>query len=206
MTRTNNTGRPTSYSNDDLAKAVAFVEAEGDAPTKSAVKGVLCGHLKISDGINDQSLEKALDRFLKDRAERRLREQIAVLPEAVKNGARELAEAVEKAILAAQAPLFADMRENAAKELEAEKKARASLVRQNDDLVEAAANSAEEQARLRNELRVLRDERANLEARLEEANRRIEELEKAGDLRVELERMIRETLGREGMNSAPSAA
>lgn len=206
MTRKNKTGRPSSYDHEDLARAVCIVEAKGETPTASAVKTVLCGELEISAGINGQSLEKQLERFLTERGERQLREQIAVLPDEVKAGARETAELVERAILSAQAPLFTRMREEAEKDLEAEKKARHALARQNDELLEAATKATEENTRLRNELRDLGGERDRAAAELEDAKRRIAELERVGDLRVELERMIRETFGKIGEESPAPVA
>ncbi len=90
MTETK-TGRPSSYTNEQVLRGIELVEEAGEQPTGDTVKKMLCAHLDVSKGINAQSLNTVVIDLLQDRKRKHLEHLVILLPDTTKKAAAKIA-------------------------------------------------------------------------------------------------------------------
>lgn len=93
------TGRPATYTEEQVLQGIGIVEENGDIPTGDAVKKAMCIHLDIPAGINAQSLDKEVQRLIEERERRENARLVAALPDTSREAAREICASVESAVL-----------------------------------------------------------------------------------------------------------
>lgn len=93
------TGRPPSYSEEQVIEGIEIVEINGDQPTGDNVKKAMCARLGVPSSINAQCLDREVQRLVEER-ERQYRERlVASLPEESRAAVKEIGQAVESAVL-----------------------------------------------------------------------------------------------------------
>lgn len=183
MAKTNQGGRPKSYKPEQLSQAVEILEAKAPDRTPGAreVKDELIATFDISPGLNLQSLQRDLERFLADREIRRERELVDALPDQVRSAGVGVAKTVEKEVLVAMGHGYADLRAAAAQDVEALEKDKVLLHRRIEQLENEAADMSDRIDQLTTLAAEKDQDLGAMRDALEAANAKVRNLEAAAD-------------------------
>lgn len=143
------------------------------------MKDELCASFGVSPGLNLQSLERELDRFLLERVKRRERELIDALPKGIRTAGNNAAKSLEKEILAALGHGFAEMQAQAAREVAVLEKDKAILHRRIEQFEADAAEMASEIGRLTDVVSARERELEDVGRALDDAKGTIRDIETA---------------------------
>lgn len=201
MTKTKQGGRPPSYSPEQLAQAVDILEAKapGQRPSAKAVKDELCDNWEISPGLNLQSLDRELERFLRERDIRRERDLVEALPAAVQSAGADAGKVVEREILAALGKGYAHLKSEAGRDVLALEKDKAQLHRRIEQLETEAADTAEDISRLNDAVARKDLELDECKQALDLARVKIRELESAAGAETRILAELSKLLGDNGL-------
>lgn len=167
------TGRPTAYSDEQVAAALVVMKARGEAITAASVKEFLVTAFDVSSGINIQSVEKAVWRVKAAQDAREVEERIAALPEGTRARIDGFAADLAEATLALVAGLHEGLRCEAETELALARREKEALAQAMEKAESALAVAIEQKTksetramRQAEELLVLRQRVEGLEAEL----------------------------------------
>lgn len=167
------TGRPSTYSDEQVAAALVVMKARGEAITAASVKEFLVTAFDVSSGINIQSVEKAVWRVKAAQDAREVEERIAALPEGTRARIDGFAADLAEATLALVAGLHEGLQCEAKTELALARREKEALAQAMEKAEAALAVAIEQKTkaearamRQAEELLVLRQRVEGLEAEL----------------------------------------
>ncbi|WP_323768542.1 hypothetical protein [Antarctobacter sp.] len=197
-------GRPPKYTEAQVLEGIEIVERGGAIPTGDTVKKAMCIHLDVAGGINAQSLDKEVQRLLKQREQQRRENLIGALPADARDAVKEIGALVESAVLGHLGEQFGSLKMLSGKKI-AELKT--DLGNQREQIRELLTRIDGKDA----EIADLEGKNHDLKQRLDARNTevaalkaRLSELERDEDFRARMIEVMKETLGHHAISDEKS--
>ncbi|WP_340110338.1 hypothetical protein [Pikeienuella sp. HZG-20] len=192
-------GRPRKYTEAQVLKGIASVEARGDIADGATVKQAMRDELGVSPGIDAGILDAEVRRICQERDEAKAKRLAEMLPSAAKAAAAGIGDEVARAMTAALAIQFDELsRESRAREAELDADLR--MFRQRIQELEADLASKETSAaEMEEDIAEMSKQEVAKDALIADLNAQIDQQSRDDDLEARLITFMKQMIANEAM-------